>query len=120
MDLIASQHIENKIYALRQMQVMFDSDLAEFYQVEVKALNQAVKRNTDRFPEYFRFQLNEDEFNNLRSQIVTFESKVNSLRSQFVTIENQRGKHTEYLPFAFSRMDYMAAQVMNLLKGAEA
>jgi phage regulator Rha-like protein len=101
-DLIASQHIENKIYTLREVQVMFDSDLAKLYQVEVKALNQAVKRNIDRFPEHFRFQLTDDEFNNLRSQSVTLERKNNSLRSQSVTLESQRGKHRKYLPYAFT------------------
>lgn len=101
-DLITSQHIENKIYTLREVQVMFDSDLAELYQVEVKVLNQAVKRNINRFPEHFRFQLTDDEFNNLRSQSVTLERKNNSLRSQIVTLESQRGKHRKYLPYAFT------------------
>lgn len=81
---------------------MFDSDLAELYQVEVKVLNQAVKRNINRFPEHFRFQLTDDEFNNLRSQSVTLERKNNSLRSQIVTLESQRGKHRKYLPYAFT------------------
>jgi phage regulator Rha-like protein len=101
-DLITSQHIENKIYTLREAQVMFDSDLAELYQVGVKVLNQAVKRNINRFPEHFRFQLTDDEFNNLRSQSVTLERKNNSLRSQIVTLESQRGKHRKYLPYAFT------------------
>jgi len=81
---------------------MFDSDLAELYQVEVKVLNQAVKRNINRFPEHFRFQLTDEEFNNLRSQSVTLEKKNNFLRSQIVTLESQRGKHRKYLPFAFT------------------
>jgi len=102
MDLITSQHIENRIYTLREVQVMFDSDLAELYQVEVKVLNQAVKRNINRFPEHFRFQLTDEEFNNLRSQSVTLEKKNNFLRSQIVTLESQRGKHRKYLPFAFT------------------
>ena len=67
------QEIENRIYTIRGEQVMLDSDLARIYQVETKVFNQAVKRNTDRFPENFRFQLTQDEFDtiNLRSQIVT-------------------------------------------------
>jgi len=96
-DLITSQHIENKIHTLREVQVMFDSDLAELYQVEVKVLNQAVKRNISRFPEHFRFQLTDDEFNKLRLQSVTLEKKNNSLRSQIVTLVSQRGKHRKYL-----------------------
>ena len=54
------QEIENRIYTIRGEQVMLDSDLARIYQVETKVFNQAVKRNTDRFPENFRFQLNQD------------------------------------------------------------
>ena len=53
------------------MQVMLDADLAEFYNVETKALNQAVKRNSERFPEHFMFQLTKGELENLKSQIVT-------------------------------------------------
>ena len=63
--------IDDMIYEVRGVQVMLDSDLAELYQVETKALNQAVKRNLDRFPRQFMFQLNEIEFNSLRSQFVT-------------------------------------------------
>lgn len=59
------------IYTIRGRQVMIDRDLAYLYNVETKVLNQAVKRNLNRFPEYFRFQLTEEEYENLRSQIVT-------------------------------------------------
>jgi phage regulator Rha-like protein len=67
---------------------MLDSDLAELYQVNVKVLNQAVKRNIERFPQRFRFQLDENEYFNLRSQIVT--------------LEQGRGKHRKYLPYVFT------------------
>lgn len=70
MEITANQ-IENRIYTIRGIQVMLDSDLAEMYDVETKVLNQAVKRNLDRFPNEFRFQLTKDELDNLRSQIVT-------------------------------------------------
>jgi len=63
--------IEKRIYTIRGLQVMLDSDLAEMYQVETKVLNQAVKRNLDRFPKEFRFQLTHTEMNHLRSQFVT-------------------------------------------------
>ena len=63
-------HIQNLIYVIRGKQVMLDSDLAILYQVETRVLNQAVKRNIARFPEKFRFQLTEDEYQNLKSQIV--------------------------------------------------
>ncbi len=68
---LSQDDIRNKIYTIRGVQVMLDSDLAELYQVETKALNQAVKRNLDRFPRQFMFQLNEIEFNSQRSQFVT-------------------------------------------------
>jgi hypothetical protein len=69
-----AEFIERKICLIRGCKVMFDSDLAELYQVPTKALNQAVRRNLDRFPADFMFQLNEEEFENLRSQIVTSSS----------------------------------------------
>jgi len=63
--------IQRKIFTVRGLQVMVDSDLASLYQVETKVFNQAVKRNNERFPKKFRFQLREEEFENLRSQNVT-------------------------------------------------
>ncbi len=63
--------IEKMIYVIRDQKVMFDSDLAELYEVETKVLNQAVKRNISRFPSDFMFQLTTEEGENLRSQIVT-------------------------------------------------
>ena len=94
--------IENKIYTIRDVQVMLDSDLAEMYDVELKRLNEQVKRNINRFPEKFRFQLSKEENDNLRSQIATIENKKKSLRSQSATLENQRGKHSKYLPYVFT------------------
>ena len=67
--------IKNLIYAIRGQQVMLDSDLAELYQVETKVFNQAVKRNMERFPKEFCFQLTREEYNSLRSQIVTSKGK---------------------------------------------
>ena len=63
--------IHHKIYTLRGKQVMLDFDLAELYHVETRVLNQAVKRNIERFPQDFMFQLQVDEFENLKSQFVT-------------------------------------------------
>ena len=65
------KNIQSKIYEIRNQKVMLDYDLAQLYEVETKVLNQSVKRNPDRFPEDFMFQLTEEEFNNLRSQFVT-------------------------------------------------
>ena len=71
-DIIISQKdIESLIYAVRGKQVMFDKDLAQLYQVETKILNKAVKRNIERFPETFCFQLNDEESETLRFQIGT-------------------------------------------------
>lgn len=100
MELITTQVIESKIFTIRGVQVMLDRDLAEMYQVETRVLNQAVKRNINRFPEKFRFQLTEDEIEDLRSQFVTSNS-----RSQFVTLNTsgtQQGKNLKYLPYAFT------------------
>ena len=65
------QKIESKIYEIRSLKIMLDFDLAELYDVETKALNQAVKRNIKRFPPSFMFQLTIDEWKSMRSQIVT-------------------------------------------------
>ena len=102
MELINQERIENKIFTIRNMHVMLDSDLAELFQVETKVLNQAVKRNIDRFPESFRFQLTNDELDNLRSQFGTSENKTTSSRSQFVTLNTKRGYNIKYLPHAFT------------------
>ncbi len=69
--LIPIKKIADKIVLVRGEKVMFDTDLAELYQVETKVLNQAVKRNLHRFPEDFMFQLSKKEMKNLKSQIVT-------------------------------------------------
>ncbi len=82
--------IKSKIYTIRDKQVMLDSDLAELYKVETKVFNQAVKRNIKRFPKHFRFQLTKEEYDFLRSQIVT---------SKIIT-ENRGGNR--YLPYVFT------------------
>lgn len=69
--LVAEQKILNKIYAIRGEKVMLDQDLAEMYGVETKQLKRQVKRNIDRFPKDFMFELTTKEFENLRSQIGT-------------------------------------------------
>lgn len=97
---ISNAHIESRIFHLRNTQVMIDRDLAEMYQVETRVLNQAVKRNIHRFPEKFRFQLNLDEVEDLKSQIVTLNSK-----SQIVTLNPsgaKQGGNIKYLPYAFT------------------
>jgi len=81
--------LQAKVHEVRGQKVILDFDLSELYDVQTKVLNQAVKRNSQRFPEDFMFQLTENEYESLRSQIVTLK-------------ENGRGKHKKYMPFAFS------------------
>lgn len=100
-DAINSDRIQSCIYTIRGLQVMIDRDLAELYRIEVKALNQAVKRNIERFPIEFMFQLTSDEYTFLRSQFETLETK-KALRSQTVTLNNKRGQYRKYLPYAFT------------------
>lgn len=120
---LTNEDIKNLIYTIRGKQVMLDSDVAMLYHYETKKLNQAVKRNIDRFPEKFCFQLTEDEFSNLRSQIVTLDknstsenSTTHSLRTQITTLNENigRGKHRKYLPYVFTEQGI--AMLSGLLK----
>ncbi|MDH3576020.1 MAG: ORF6N domain-containing protein [Desulfobacteraceae bacterium] len=96
--LIPIELIASKIYFIRNMKVMLDRDLAELYEVETKALKQAVRRNIDRFPADFMFELTKDEYQSLRSQIVTL----------------KRGQHSKYAPFAFTEHGVlMLSSVLN-------
>src|ERR1039457_4879730 len=72
--IVPVELIERRIYLIRGCKVMLDSDLAALYEVPTKALNQAVRRNIERFPEDFAFLLSKDELENWRSQIVTSNS----------------------------------------------
>lgn len=85
-ELIAQDDIRARIITVRGVQVMLDRDLAELYGVETRILNQAVKRNAERFPVDFMFQLTKEE----------------CLRSQIVTLKEAQGKHLKYMPFAFT------------------
>lgn len=107
--LIPAERIERRILLIRGQKVMLDFHLAELYEVETRALNQAVKRNIERFPEDFMFQLSEEEMQELlRSQIVILNAQIDgipsenpdSLRSQIVTLK--RGEHLKYRPYAFT------------------
>lgn len=100
--LIPAQRIEKSILLIRAQKVMLDSDLAELYDVETKVLLQAVKRNVRRFPEDFMFQLTKEEFEVLRSQIVTSKS---------------RGGR-RYAPFAFTEQG--VAMLSSVLKSDRA
>lgn len=98
------ERIEDCIYTVRGQRVMLDADLAEVYGVETRALIQAVKRNADRFPSDFVFQLSEHEWDSLRSQIVISKGK--------------GGRR--YLPYVFTEHGaIMAANVLNSKRAAQ-
>jgi len=98
--------IHHKIYELRGRQIMLDEDLAELYGVETKVFNQAVKRNLDRFPDDFRFQLSETEYENLRSQFVTS------------SVRKHGGRR--YYPYAFTEQGvYMLSAVLKSATAVE-
>lgn len=88
------------VIRLRRENVILDSDIAELYGVETKRLNEAVKRNIERFPADFMFQLSTEEEENLRSQSVTLKRGQSSLRSQSATSSSHGGRRT--LPYAFT------------------
>ena len=91
---LVTEDIKKLIYTIRGKQVMLDSDVAMLYNYETKNVNKAVKRNIERFPEEFCFQLTENEFETLRFQIGT--SKRN------LKIENENRGGRRYLPYVFT------------------
>ena len=101
--IISEKTIESKIYFIRGQKVMMDSDLAEMYGVETKALKQAVKRNMDKFPEDFMFELTAKEAEDFS-------------RSHFVTLK--RGHNIKYLPFAFT--EYGVLMLSSVLRSKQA
>ncbi|MGL1937366.1 MAG: ORF6N domain-containing protein [Fibrobacterales bacterium] len=96
--------LESRIYEVRGKQVIFDRDLAKIYNVESKRINEQRKRNSDRFPIDFCFQLTQIE--------------VDSLRSQNATLKNGRGNHRKYLPYVFTEQG--VAMLATVLKSKEA
>lgn len=96
--------IQNKIYEIRGQKVMLDFDLAELYETETRTLKQAVRRNIERFPADFMFELTLEEYQ--------------SLRSQTVILAHGKGKHSKYLPFAFTEQG--VAMLSSVLKSSKA
>lgn len=101
---LTKNEIENRIFEFKSVQVMIDRDLAEMYQVETKVLNQAVKRNIERFPDYFRFQLTNAEKEELVTNCDRFENN-------FEGLLNNDGKKW----FAFSKMNHLTQTVLKQL-----
>ena len=102
--LLNEENIASLIYFIRGEKIMLDSDLAILYDVPTKVLKQAVKRNIDRFPEDFMFELSQAENESLRSQIVT--------------LDDGRGKHSKYLPMVFTEQG--VAMLSGILKSKRA
>lgn len=99
------QIIQQKIFEIRGQKVMLDFDLAKLYDVETRVLNQAVKRNVDRFPEDFMFRLTRKEWNNLRSQIVILSDQNNGNQvsnSSQIVMSSRKNRGETYLPYAFT------------------
>lgn len=94
---ISQKQIENRIFSIRKVQIMLDSDLAEMYKTETKYINRAMKRNPDRFPQEFAFQLSKEEWESLRFQSGTLNSKFQS-----GTSSPGQGQHRKYLPYVFT------------------
>lgn len=94
---VAADRITQTILTVRGLRVMLDNDLADLYQVETRALNQAVKRNIARFPADFMFRLTPEETSGLGQRL-----DAPALRSQNVTLKPGRGRHRKYLPYAFT------------------
>ena len=117
------ERIVSRILLVRGQKIMLDADLAELYGVTTKALNQMVKRNTERFPEDFAFHLNTMEAGNLRSQIATSKSQLTdfkdnlSNRSQTVT-GSQKHRNPRLLPWVFT--EHGALMAANLLRSKRA
>jgi phage regulator Rha-like protein len=99
---LQSVQIQNKILIIRNQQVMIDRDLAEMYGVETKRLNEQVKRNIERFPERFCFQLNDVEFENWKSQFATSNSEESSDKNLKSQIATSSWGGTRKLPYAFT------------------
>jgi len=101
------QTIQNRIYEIRGQKVLLDFDLAELYETETKRLKEAVRRNIDRFPSDFMFELTKDEYDTLRTQFATLDIR-------------GRGKHSKYNPFAFTEQGIaMLASVLRSPKAIE-
>ena len=104
--LVTPESVERAIIVLRGRRVILDSELAALYGVTVSVFNQAVKRNMERFPADFAFQLTREEYESLRSQIVILKAG--------------RGAHRKYLPYVFTEHGaVMAASVLNSPKAVE-
>ena len=117
MELTKLDNIKSRIVTVRSAQVMVDSDLAVLFQVETKVLNQAVKRDIDRFPESFRFQLTADKFDPLRTHFVTLNSQHLYHIGASLKDLGKKPVESEVEPwFAFSQMNSLTPQLLSKIK----
>ncbi len=115
--IVPVELIERKILLVRRQKVMLDSDLAQLYGVETFNLNKAVKRNNERFPEDFMFQLNKEEADSLRFQTGILKPD-GQATSQSAEIKPSRGQHRKYLPYVFTEQG--VAMLSSVLRSKQA
>jgi hypothetical protein len=111
------ENVAQLVFFLRGEKVIFDADLAKLYGVTTKALNQAMRRNKTRFPEDFAFRVRRDEFDALRSHIVTSSEDKHGMWSQVVTTSQKR-RRLDALPIAFTEQG--VAMLSSVLRSARA
>src|SRR6266436_2013234 len=114
--ILKPENVAQLVLFIRGEKVLPDADLAMLYGVTTKALNQAVKRNSQRFPSDFMFQLAKAEHDNMRSRIVTTSQRKSLSRSQNVTLK--RGQNVKYLPYAFTEQG--VAMLSSVLRSSRA
>jgi len=125
--ILKTENVAQLVFFVRGEKIMLDADLARLYGVSTKALNQAVKRNSQRFPADFMFRLTKKETESLifqsgrsndplRSQFVTTSGRKNPSRSQTVTLK--RGQNIKYLPYAFTEQG--VAMLSSVLRSSRA
>lgn len=113
------QVIHRRIHEVRNQKVMMDFDLAELYEVETKALNQAVKRNLQRFPIDFMFRLSSKEWEEIRLESIPVEKNKMTMRSQFVTA-SQKKRNVSLTPYAFTEQGLaMLSGILNSTKAID-
>ncbi len=111
--MLPVESIAQRIITIRGLRVMLDSDLAALYEEPTKRFNEAVKRNASRFPNDFMFQLTQDEWGSLRSQIATLNANTESIDAA-----PRRGQHRKYLPYVFT--EHGALMAATILKSERA
>lgn len=133
-DIVQFGSVKDYILTIRDQKVILDRDVAKLYGVQTKRVNEAVKNNPDKFPDGYIFEMNEVEFENFRSKFSTENESLKSnklalntdepemeLRSKLSTLKkNDRGKHSKYLPKAFTEKGlYMLATILKSTKATQ-